>query len=101
MPKHCLDRTGYPRREVIRSPATQLHFAETMAALGAKRLRSEPSTYNFQGKDLYNMSYIDILAVGPQDCTISSSVSCRNYSLSTTSKSYDHPGMISNSWDAS
>lgn len=34
--------------------AWQLHFAEAMASLGAKRLRSEPSVYEFLGKNLYH-----------------------------------------------
>lgn len=48
--------------------ALELLFAETLAALGAKRLRGEQNVYDFPGKDLYIMSYVDdILAVGLQD----------------------------------
>lgn len=46
----------------------QVHFAETVADMGAKRLRSEPNFYYFPDRDLYAMSYVDdMLPVGLQD----------------------------------
>lgn len=45
--------------------ALQVHFADTMSELGAKRPRVEPNVYYFPGKDFHVMSYVDsILVVG-------------------------------------
>lgn len=50
--------------------AWRLHFVETLATLGAQRLRIEPKVYFFPDKNLYVMSYLgDRLTLGPQDST--------------------------------
>lgn len=60
--------------------AWRLYFADTMSALGAKRLRSEPNVDDFPGKDLYNTPCVgDILAVGPQDPRTDSVGKFRSY----------------------
>lgn len=79
----------------------QLHFAEVMAVLGARRLRSEPTVYYFPGEDLLatwpmSAKSLSLDCRSPPDHCL---VSCRSYSLSSISESYNHPGRTSRVWD--